>query len=239
MTVATLALAAAAGLAAGRVGTAIADRFAPPRRRRMPLQELCTAAACTAAAVRFGATLALMPALVAAVSLVTLSAIDLRTYRLPDAVNVSALGASLLAIAAESMTAGRPGTVAVSLVAGGGYAAALWATHTLRPGALGLGDVKLAATLGVLLGWVAAAHHQPADAVALIAYALLAGCLLGLATALTAATLRRHGVRALPDPAQPQPSDNPNRLRDTAIPFGPALSSGTATAIMLSETLLH
>ncbi len=238
MTAAALAVAAVGGLAAGRAGVAVADRFAAPRPRRLPLQELCTAAACTAAVARFGPGPALLPPLVAALSLVTLASVDLRAYRLPDAINLPALGASLLAVAVGSLATGHPIAAAASPATGALYAAVLWSAHALRPSALGFGDVKLAATLGVHLGWTAAAHHRPADAFALVAYALLGACLIGLAMALVVARLRRRGTDALPDPARPRRPGSAQRLRDTVIPFGPALCAGAMATVILSETLL-
>lgn len=243
MTAVALVASAVGGLAAGRAGVAVADRFAPPRPRRLPVQELCTAAACTAVVARFGVGLDVLPPLVAALSLVTLSSVDLRSYRLPDAINLPALGASLLVVGVDSLAAGHRVAVAVSAVSGAFYAAVLWVAHAVRPSALGFGDVKLAATLGVHLGWAAAAQHRSAgaitvDAIALVAYALLGACLVGLATALVVGLLRRRGIDALPDPAQPRQPGGGQRLRDTVIPFGPALCGGAMAAVLLSEALV-
>ena len=217
----------------------VADRFAGPRRRRLAVQEPAAAAACAAVLWRFGTGWALVPPLVAAVSLVMLAAVDLRTYRLPDAVNGAALAAGLAAVAAESVAAGRPGTVGVSAAAGAGYFAALWAARAVRPSALGLGDVKFAAVLGVHLGWTAAAFHRGWDAAALVAFSLLIGCLLGVAASLAVFLLRRRGIDALPDPEQPADATGaPARLLGTVIPFGPALAAGTLAAMVFSDALL-
>ena len=258
-----LAAAAVGGLAAGRVGVTVAARFAGPRSGRFPLQELCTAGACIAVVARFGVGWALLPPLVAVLLLVPLASVDLRTYRLPDAINLPALGASLLAVGIESFASGHRSAVVTSLAAGAAYAAVMWVAHEIRPGALGFGDVKLVATLGVHLGWVAAAHHQPADAVALVAYSLLGACVIGLGMALAVGLLGRRGIDALSDPApvdpvladlrlpddaradpalpessEPIPPSNGNRLLDTVIPFGPALCAGAMAAVMASEVLV-
>lgn len=238
MTALALVASAVGGLAAGRAGVAAADRFAVPRPRRLPLQELCTAAACTAVVARFGVGLTLLPPLVAVLSLVTLASVDLRAYRLPDAMNLPALGASLLAVGVESLATGHRIAFAVSPAAGALYAAVLWVAYEVRPDALGFGDVKLAATLGVHLGWAAAARHRPADAIALVAYALLGSCLIGLAMALVVGQLRHRGIDALPDPAQPRQLSSSKRLRDTVIPFGPALCGGAMATVILSEALV-
>ena len=247
MLAAALAACVLGGAAAGRAGVRVADRFAgvaspsrsrAPRRRRLAVQEPVTAAACAAVVWRFGTGWAMVPPLVAAVSLVLLAAVDLRTYRLPDAVNAAALAAGLAAVAAESFAAGRPGTVWVSAAAGAGYFAALWAARAVRPAALGFGDVKLAPVLGVHLGWTAAAFHRSWDAAALVAFSLLIGCLLGVALALAVFLLRRRGLDPLPDPERAAEAGAPARLLGTVIPFGPALAAGTLAAMVLSEALL-
>lgn len=237
-----VAAAGAGGLAAGWAGAKVADRFAPsrsdrPARWRMPVQALVTAGACAAVAARFDPGWGAGPPLVAAVTLIALSAVDLRTFRLPDALTFPALAASLAAVGAHAVAAGRISILTVSAATGIGYGAVLWMAHLLRPAALGFGDVKLALLLGAHLGWVCAAHHRGWDAVALTAHALLIGCLLGAGLALAAALLRRRGVAVLPDPGRAEPDARP-RLRDTTIPFGPALASGTLIAVAFSDVLL-
>ena len=241
MNTAALAVALGAGLVAGRLGALVADRFAPPReaRRRFPLQEMVTAAGCVAVVARFDVGWTTIPPLAAAVSLVTLSAVDLRAYRLPDAITLPALAASLAAVAAESAAAGRAGTLVEAVAAALGYAAVLWVAHELRPGALGFGDVKLGLLLGLHLGWTAGAFGKGWAAVAgLAAQALLLSCLIGLGMALLLALLRRRGLDPLPDPDRGSDPASGVRLLDTVFPFGPALASGTMIAVLFHGALL-
>ncbi len=241
MSLAALAATAAGGLAVGRAGVLVADRFAPPRaaRRRLPLQEAVTAAAAAAAAGRFGVGWAMAPPLVAAVSLVTLSAVDLRAYRLPDALTLPSLGLSIAAVTAHAAASGRAGLIASAVSVALGLGALLWALHEWRPGGLGFGDVKLAPLLGLHLGWAAsAAGGGWAAATVLAAQALLFSSLIGAAMAVVLALLRRRGVDPLPDPARDPAAAGSERLLDTVLPFGPALAAGTMIAVLYSVPLL-
>ena len=241
--VAALGSALLGGLAVGRLAAATASRFGQPldARRRVGLIELSTAALSAAVVARFGVGWNTIPPLVAAVSLTTLSAIDWRCGRLPDAVSVPASAASLAAIAAASMAAGRPGAIVAAVAAALGYGAVLWVAHELRPSGLGFGDVKLAPLLGLHLGWTAGASGQAWTAVAgLVARALLLSCLIGLLTALVLARLRRQGLGLLPVPGRgsgpvPGRGSGPvpgGRLLDTVFPFGPALAAGTMIVVL-------
>jgi leader peptidase (prepilin peptidase)/N-methyltransferase len=82
---------------------------------------------------------------------------------------------------------------------------------------MGLGDVKLALSLGATAGWLGGAHTDPsaAGSLQLVIYAALAGNLLGAAGGLIA--LRRV---------------------DRELPFGPALVVGWLLAVTLAERLL-
>ena len=239
-----LVVAGAAGLLAGRAGLLAADRFAPPRgaRRRFPVQEAATAAAAVVVVARFGVGWAMGPPLVAAVSLVTLSAVDLRAYRLPDMLVGPSLGLSLAAVAVHAAAVERAAVAATAVAAGLGLGALLWVLHEIRPGALGFGDVKLGPLLGLHLGWAsAAAGGGWAAAVVLAAQALLASSLIGLAMGLMLALLRRRGLDPLPDPDRPPEGSGPpgrERLRDTVLPFGPALAAGTMIAVLFAVPLL-
>ena len=90
-----------------------------------------------------GAGILVVTALLGAISL-----IDLRTRRIPDMLNLV-----LLAWALVQMTWQRQPTIiaaGLGLLVSGGLFLLL---ALIRPGAMGLGDVKLAAVLGALLGF--------------------------------------------------------------------------------------
>ncbi len=105
---------------------------------------------------------ALAACLFAAV-LVLLAVVDLEQRRLPNVVVLPALAAAV-ALSDDPLAA--------ALVAAGAFGAflSLWALgrYVYGPGALGMGDVKLAALLGAALGW-------PAGGYALLLGVLLAG----------------------------------------------------------------
>ena len=192
-----------------------------------------------AVVARFGVGWNTIPPLVAAVSLVTLSAVDWRSGRLPDAITFPASAASLAAIALASLAMGRPGAVGAAVAAALGYGAVMWVAHELRPSALGFGDVKLSPLLGLHIGWTAAAAGKGWPAVvSLAAQALVLSCLIGLTVGLVLGLARRrsrvhqpsHGGGGAPVPA--------TRLLHTAFPFGPALAAGTMIVVLFPEAVL-
>lgn len=197
------------------------------------------AAALMAVVARFGVGWNMAPPLLAAASLVTLSAVDLQAYRLPDAISLPASASSLAAIAAASVAAGRPGAIVSSVAAALGFGSVLWAAHELRPNGLGFGDVKLGLLLGLHLGWAAGIFHSGWGAVlGLAAQALLLSCAIGVGMGLVLALLRRRGFDALPDPGRGPPAEPRPRLLDTSFPFGPALAAGTMIAVLFSGALV-
>jgi prepilin signal peptidase PulO-like enzyme (type II secretory pathway) len=111
---------------------------------------------------------------VAMLAVVTVT--DLRSRLIPNRVLATAVALGLPLLAAADPDA-LPGRLAVALAAGGAFLAIALA----RPGGLGMGDVKLIATMGIFLG--------PAVLGAVIV-ALLAGSLFGLALFV------RHGTAA-------------------------------------------
>lgn len=229
------------GAVAGRLAAATASRFAPPRgaRRRAGLIELTTAVLLAAVVARFGVGWNTLPPLVAAVSLTTLSAIDWRCGRLPDAITFPASAASLAAIAVASIATGQPGAIIAAAAAALGYGAVMWAAHELRPSGLGFGDVKLAPLLGLHLGWTAGASGRAWTAVAgLVAWALLLSCLIGLAMGLVLGLARRRARAHQPSPVGGAAAAPATRLLDTAFPFGPALAAGTMIVVLFPEALL-
>lgn len=121
-----------------------------------------------------------MAALLLAASLAALLAVvtvtDLRNRLIPDRVLVAGAIAGI-AVVAASDPAVLPERLGWAAVAG----AFLGAAHAACPEGMGLGDVKLAAVLGLYLG--------PAVATALLV-ALSAGALAGLAL------VARHGAAA-------------------------------------------
>ncbi|MGY3515571.1 prepilin peptidase [Micromonospora sp. PTRAS2] len=191
----------------------VPDRPAPSRlaRGRRGAARGRAVAWAAVAAVVFGGlavTPGVGPALpaflaVAAVGLV-LAAVDLACLRLPDPlVGLAALGAAAGLVAAAAVD-GRPGRLLAPL-AGAGLSFLGYALLALLPGSrLGFGDVKLAAVLGLPLGWLG----WPA----LLTGLVLPHVLHGLAVLGLLAARRAH--------------------RDTLLPLGPALLAGAWLAAL-------
>ncbi|GGK93640.1 prepilin peptidase [Mangrovihabitans endophyticus] len=158
---------------------------------------LCGAAVAVTLAVGWARSPALPALLVAGVLGLLLAEVDRRCLRLPDP-----LVAALAVVAGSAGLAGSAGrALAAAVLTGGGYLAVAVASG----GRLGLGDVKLAAVLGWLLGSVS--------------WSAL-GLGLGLAhaingsVAVTVLTARRAG-------------------RDHRLPLGPALLTGALVALLV------
>lgn len=134
--------------------------------------------------------------------LVPVAAIDLRSRVIPNA--LLAPGAAVaVALVAALRPQRLPEHVAAAAAAGGFFLAAA----LVRPSAMGMGDVKLAAVLGLFLGRGVAAA---------VLVALVAGTVAG------AVVVARRGVRA---------------GRTTAIAFGPCLALGGLAGLLAGEAV--
>lgn len=125
--------------------------------------------------------------------------VDIAERRLPDAIVLPGYPVVLLAVGADAIWAGSD--LRGALIGGIAYGGTLLVLHVL--GGMGLGDVKLAPVLGLLLGGVG-----PTAAVVGPLIAMFAG------GAAAVVALIRFGPRA-------------------HIPFGPAMLLGGWTALLL------
>ncbi len=122
-------------------------RCGEPISRRYPLVELATAALFALAGWKFGLDWALLPALIFIAALVAIFFIDLDFYIIPNVIVLPAAVAGLvLAVAVD------PGRWLELLIAGAAAGAFFFAIAFIKPGGMGMGDVKLAAMLGFYLG---------------------------------------------------------------------------------------
>ncbi len=157
------------------------------------------------------------PLLAAAPVLVFISDIDRRTRRIPDRLSLLVLAvtaATMMLLTLRSDTASSFGNGAIGAAM---LASLLGAVHLLRPDGLGLGDVKLALTLGLLLGW---SSQSAIGVAAMVAWTLMVASTVGLVT--VAIIVRRDGVPA----------------RGTAVAFGPALCAGTVAVVLFGPSLV-
>ncbi|MEU4476601.1 A24 family peptidase [Micromonospora sp. NPDC023966] len=223
------------GALAGRAAVPLARRFigppAPPRALDSsgvlppprPGEVAAVAATCVdRAALRHGVPLvgavlfaglaargadSTLPALllVAAVGLV-LALVDLICLRLPDPlVGAAALGGGLGLVGAALVT-GTPGRLPAALAGAAVSFAGYVLLAVLPRSRVGFGDVKLAAALGLPLGWLG----WPALGLGLLLPHVLNGVVV-------LALLAAGRVR-----------------RDTAVPFGPAILAGAWLAVLLA-----
>jgi leader peptidase (prepilin peptidase)/N-methyltransferase len=138
------------------------------------------------------------------VVLIPVAVIDLRTRTIPNRITGPA---AVLAIALG--TALNPGQEWGRLLAGVLAAGFLLVAALIKPGGMGMGDVKLLGVMGLFLG---------APVAVALFVALIATVLTGLALA------TRRGVHA---------------ARKTTVPFGPYLAAGGVIAAGVGHQLIH
>ncbi len=131
--------------------------------------------------------------------------IDARTHRLPDRIVLPMLVVLPLLAGADALATQHPGPLTRALLGGvllGGFYAAL---RLLSRDGMGGGDVKLAAVIGLVLGW----HGWSA-----LAVGAAAAFVLGALYALALMALRRAD-------------------RKTRIAFGPWMIAGAVLGILI------
>jgi leader peptidase (prepilin peptidase)/N-methyltransferase len=147
-----------------------------PISLRYPLVELTTALLVAACFWRFGLSGNAFVASFFCAVLVALSAIDVERRILPDRI---VLPSTVAVLAAQ--VALHPDRTVEWIAAGLGASLFLFAALLAYPKGMGMGDVKLALLLGVMLGWTVAVG---------LMVGMLAAMVLGLAL------IARHGARA-------------------------------------------
>jgi len=170
---------------------------------RYPLIEALTGALCVAVVLAGGGEPDTLLGLAFVLLLVPIAFIDLDYRIIPN--KLTGPGA-VLAVALVAIL--HPGDLPEHLLAGvlaGGF---LLAAAVAKPGGMGMGDVKLAAVMGLFLG----AAVAPALFVALVA-----GSVVGLAL------MARRGVRD---------------ARGTTIPFGPWLALGGVAGLFAGDAVV-
>ncbi len=174
-----------------------------PISPRYPLVEGLTAVLCAGAVLTHSSAAGIALSVALILIVVPAALIDLEYRIIPN--KITGLGAVLaLAIGLALDPAGEPGRVIAGAAAGGFLLLAALA----YPSGMGMGDVKLAAVMGLFLGRAVA----PA-----IMIALLAGVLFG------ALIVTRKGART---------------ARRTAVPFGPFLAFGAVVAVFAGEQIV-
>lgn len=177
---------------------------AAPISPRYPLVEGLTAALCVGAVLVHHSAASVALSVVLIVLVVPAALIDLEHRIIPN--KITALGAVLaLAIGLALDPAGEP----QRLIAGAGAGGFLLLAALAYPGGMGMGDVKLAAMMGLFLGTAVA----PA-----LLLALFAGVGVGVVI------IARKGAQA---------------GRKTAVPFGPFLALGALLGVFVGHPLVN
>lgn len=171
---------------------------------RYPLTEAATGALFVAVVLVRGGTPDVWLDLAFVAALVAITLIDLEHRIIPDRILAP------LAVLALVLTAIlTPGELTTRLIAAGAGGGALLLVALIFPSGLGMGDVKLVAVMGLVLG-------------SALAPALLVGFLSG--SLVGVAVLARRGISA---------------GRRTAIPFGPFLALGGVVGVLAGPALVH
>jgi leader peptidase (prepilin peptidase) / N-methyltransferase len=214
---AALAVAALlSGAAAGRLVNRAAGRFPwPPGAGvrellgpgpvavRPPVVEVGTGLLTALTVLGAGLSWALPAFLLLAVAGVLLTVVDLQHRLLPNRVVLPALAGGVVLLLLPALADGAWDQLLRAALGAAALFAAYLALALVSPGGLGMGDVKLAALLGLYLGWLGWAA---------VVLGALAGFVVQAAVALALLATRRIGLRG-------------------ELPFGPAMLAGAALVI--------
>src|SRR2546423_6847789 len=178
---------------------------------RYPLVEASCGVLFAAVATRFGADWALPAYLVLTAALLAISIIDLEHFIVPDRITapltVSALALLGLAAAAD----GNGWRFGRSILGGLAFFGFLLFLNVVNPKGMGMGDVKLAFSLGLFLGWLGWGQ------------VFLGGFLSFLLGAVVGVALIATKVKT----------------RKDHVPFGPFLAAGTLITILWAAPILR
>jgi len=170
---------------------------------RYPLIEALTAALCVAVVLAGGAEPETLLGLALVLLLVPVAFIDLDHRIIPNKLTAAGAVTALVLV-----TVLKPAALPEHLAAAAGAGGFLLAAAVARPGGMGMGDVKLAAVMGLFLG---------RDVGPALLAGLLAGSIIGMAV------IARKGAR---------------EGRKTAIPFGPFLALGGLFGLLAGDAVV-
>jgi len=125
-----------------------------PISLRYPALEALTAAVFVVTALRFGLSWSLPAQLAFVAGLLALAAVDLERYLLPRAIVYPTLGIVATGLLVAAFAGHQWGRLGVAAFCAIGSFALFFIIQFVRPRWLGFGDVRLAALLGLALGWL-------------------------------------------------------------------------------------
>ncbi|WP_405716273.1 MULTISPECIES: prepilin peptidase [unclassified Streptomyces] len=169
------------------------------------LVPVVTALACAVLAAATGLRPELAVWLLMAPVAVLLATIDRRVHRLPDRLTLPAAGAVAVLLGAAALLPEHAGSWPSALLGGAALGGFYFLLFLINPNGMGFGDVKLALSLGMVLGWYGWA---------VVFAGGFAGFLLGAAYGFGLMVLKRAG-------------------RKTGIPFGPFMITGALLGLLL------
>ncbi|MER5274711.1 A24 family peptidase [Streptomyces sp. NPDC002809] len=184
---------------------------APPAPRRSGARyaphivaPVVTALGCAALAATTGARPELAVWLLLTPVGVLLATIDRRVHRLPDRLTLPAAAVAAVLLGLAALLPEHGGAWLSALLGGAALGAFYFLLFLINPNGMGFGDVKLALSLGVALGWYGWA---------VVFAGGFAGFLFGAVYGLVLVVMRRAG-------------------RKTGIPFGPFMIAGALLGIL-------
>lgn len=181
-----------------------------PISPRYPAVELACGLLFAAMAVRFGADWVLPGYLLLAWALLCVSLIDAATRRIPNAISYPLFPALVVLIGGGALLAGEPAAALRTLLGGLAAFSAMLALALISPKGMGLGDVKLSASLGAALGYLSWGH---------VLLGVFGGFLLGGVVSIVLLALRLRG-------------------RKDMLPFGPYLAVSTVLAVLFGVEII-
>ena len=180
-----------------------------PISARYPIVEAITGLLFVGMAVRFGWDEALPAYLVFTAFLVALSGIDLDTFLLPKKLVWPSFFAGVVLLGGASLLQGDARSAVEAAIGAALAFGALFVVHFISPRGMGFGDVRLAAVLGLHLGWLKLGQ---------------VGVGLFLSFALSAVV----GVALIA---------LGRKSRKDRVPFGPFLAAGTLLAVFVGDAI--
>ncbi len=203
----------AAALVGGLIGLplgAVTGRtLKTPRQLSFPVRSaivVATAILFVLTAAVFGASWQLPAFCVFAAAAVVLGAVDLIEKRLPNAVLYPSVAVLVVLLAITSVITGSWSAFLSALGAGAGLCTLYFVLAVISPSGIGMGDVKLAALIGLVLGYLG---WTP------LLVGTTAGFLIGGLTSLIALLIGRANRR-------------------TMLPFGPAMLAGAVLGMLVA-----
>lgn len=191
----------------GWLGPAHCASCGPGARPPSRTAPVLTALACAVLAAATGYRPELGVWLLLAPFALLLATVDSRVHRLPDHLTLPLAAAAPLLLGAAALLPRHAGSWRLSVLGGLALGGGYLLLFLINPNGMGFGDVKLALSLGAVLGWYG---WQ------VLLLGAFAGFLLGAAYGLGLLALRRA-------------------TRKSPIPFGPFMIAGTLLGLLLGS----